>query len=109
MAEAFSTVPAVGDPVTASWASSVGDNQVIVDTGGVTITPVANTQTTLAVTFNKVFPSTPAVFLQLETGVVAGATIFADVNPKSTTGFTLVVMASSATARNFRWLAILAH
>lgn len=77
------------------------------DTGTVNITPVANTTTTLAVSFNFTFPSAPAVYLQIRTAIGSGATVFPTVSGETTSGFTLSIMASTTTARNIRWLALL--
>lgn len=98
---------AVGDKATAATVNNLIANEVIIDSGTVTITPsAANTPTSQAVTFNKTFPSAPKIMLTANTSV--GPVVSAlGYTGASTTGFTAWLTCTNTTARVVAWMAVL--
>lgn len=96
---------AAGDEVTASGlnAHAFPGNQM--QSGTVTITPVANTPTSLAVTFPTAFTTTPAVVASLMSDVAGSTVQGVSVSSVSTTGFTVWVYRTDTTATVVHWLA----
>lgn len=74
--------------------------------GRETVTPVANTQTTYAVTFPAGrFTVTPNVVLTADTTVMGSQVQGISVNNISTTGFTIYVLRTNATNTLIQWIA----
>lgn len=94
-----------GDPVTAAklnasaWAG--GDMQ----TGTVSITPVASTPTSLAVTFPRAFSAAPTVVVMPVTDKPYSEVRGAAVSSISTTGFTAWIYRTNTTATTVAWIA----
>jgi len=106
MAISFTTQPAVGDKATAAAQDNLCSNEMLNDSGSSTITPSdANVTTSLAMTFNKTFPSAPRVICQFTTGISSTATCFVWPTSVTTTGFTLNINRSTTTATSVTWLA----
>lgn len=77
----------------------------MVQSGSATITPVANVDTSLVVTFPTAFPSAPKVVLTPYTTVPWTTVKAVSVSNVTTTGFTLWVLRNSATAFPVHWMA----
>lgn len=110
MAATFGTRPTGGTTVsTTLFGGPVWDNQLIADSGSISITPVANTPTSGTITFAKTFPSTPLVFITANTSVPGTVVTGVSVNSISTTGATGWVTRTNTTATTLQWFAVLTH
>jgi hypothetical protein len=77
-----------------------------VQSGAVTITPVANSPTSAAVTFSPAFLATPLVLVAPMVTVPGTAVKGTAVTEASTTGFKAWVYRTSATATTLHWIAL---
>lgn len=104
----FSTAPAVGDSASAANEDNLISNEIITDSGSISITPTAlNTSTSGVVTFSKTFPSTPKVFVTVNT--TGPNVLMASATGETTTGATvwLVRASGTITATAVKWFAVL--
>lgn len=94
-----------GEPVNAARLNARQYAGQMVQSGAATITPVANVESSLAVTFPVAFPSTPKVVLTPNTSVPWTEVKSVSVSNVTTTGFTVWVLRTSATAFLVQWMA----
>ena len=94
-----------GEEVTHTKLNASAFAGAAMQSGSVTITPVANTHTTQAVTFDTAFASTPSVVLSPWTSVPGSEVKGVSVNSITTTGFTAVIYRTNTTATALHWLA----
>lgn len=94
-----------GEAVDAAKLNSRQYGGQMVQSGSATITPVANVDTSLVVTFPTAFPSAPKVVLTPYATVPWTTVKSATVSNVTTTGFTLWVLRTSATAFPVHWMA----
>ena len=78
----------------------------MVQSGDLAVTPVANTDTSVTVTFPQTFPSLPRVVLTPNTGAPWTVVKGFSVASVSTTGFTLWFHRTNSDPYSFRWLAV---
>ncbi len=94
-----------GEPVDAARLNSRQYTGSMVQAGDLVVTPVPNTNTSVAITFPIAFPSTPRVVVTPNTGSPWTAVKGFSVSNISTTGFTLWFHRTDSGAFSFRWLA----
>ena len=94
-----------GEP---AYAGVLGQSAsaLVAKSGTVTITPVANTPTSIAVTFPSAFAATPVVVACPVVTVPGSAVKGAAVTAATKTGFTAWVYRTSTTATSVAWLAL---
>ena len=81
-------------------------NGLLIQWGNTTITPVANTPTTKAVTFYTTYTDAPAVFTTSYTSVPGTSVLGDAVANITTTGFDAIITRTGATNTGVMWLAI---
>lgn len=77
----------------------------IIDAGNAIITPVANVATSLAITFNKVFETSPIVMVTANTSVIGATVQGVAVTGITTTGCTLWIYRTNTSVTNVLWMA----
>lgn len=76
-----------------------------IDSGSATITPVANTPTSIGVTFARPFDNIPNVVATPDTGVVDQVQSWG-VSNRTTSGFTMWVIRTNTTNVRMEWIAV---
>lgn len=94
-----------GEEVTHTKLNASAFAGSLMQSGTVTITPVANAATGQAVTFDTAFASTPRVVLSPADAAVGSEIKGVSVSGVSTTGFTAYVYRTNTTATALHWLA----
>lgn len=94
------------DEITHTHLNAAGWAGPEIQVGAASITPVANTVTSLAVTFPVAFSSTPTVKLSVGSGSSGSEVVEVSVFSASTTGFTLYIYRTTATVTSVQWLAV---
>ena len=95
-----------GEAITAADLNASAYQGGAMQSGGVTVTPVANTPTSLAVTFGTPFTTTPRVVATPDTSHPGDEVLGVSVSGVSTTGFTVWVYRTSTAAFPVRWAAV---
>lgn len=94
-----------GEEVTHTKLNSSAFAGALMQAGSVTITPVANTATGVAVTFDTAYASAPQVVLSAADAAIGSEVKGVSVSGISTTGFTAYVYRTNTTATVLHWLA----
>ncbi len=95
-----------GEEVTAARLNARAYVGGAVQAGRVTITPVANADTSLAVTFPTTFTSTPRVVVTADTPAPESEVKSVTISNVTTSGFTLWIRRTNTTATPVDWLAV---
>ena len=78
-----------------------------IQSGTVSITPVANTPTSITVTFPVAFASTPSVIVSAASGVVGSTVLGVGGDTETTTDFRATVYRTNTTLTTLRWIAFI--
>ncbi|MDO7487052.1 DUF859 family phage minor structural protein [Peribacillus frigoritolerans] len=82
------------------------DGNIMIATGSVNITPVANTTVSVNISFGKTFPSTPSIQVTPNTGVPYTEVRGVSFSNPTTTGCTLNLNRTNTVATTLYWVAI---
>ena len=93
---------------TNTWHNGTSGNAIKLRRGTLSITPVANSQTTVNVTFGETFPNTTNLSIHVSANTsVMGTTVQGVASSNATTsGTTLYLLRTNATSTNVSWSAI---
>lgn len=78
-----------------------------IQSGTISITPVANTPTSQTVTFPVAFSSTPRVICSPASGVVGSTVLGVGADTETTTNFRATVYRTNTTITTIRWIAFI--
>lgn len=95
-----------GNEITHTHLNSTAWNGPQIQAGASSITPVANTVTSLAVTFPTAFSAAPTVVLTIGAGSDGDEIQEVSVASVSTTGFTIWIYRTTTTVTSVQWLAV---
>ncbi|MFB7142675.1 hypothetical protein ACFCYN_24000 [Gottfriedia sp. NPDC056225] len=84
----------------------IHEGNVIIQTGAVSITPVANTPTSIAVTYPKPFPTLPSVQVTPNTGVPESEVKMVSFGNPTVNGFNAFIYRTNTNATTLYWVAI---
>jgi hypothetical protein len=94
-----------GDEITAAKLNANAYPGVDMQAGRVTITPVANTPTSIAVTFPRPFATAPKVVVTADASLPGSEVLGAGATSITTTGFTAWIYRTNTTVGRLNWIA----
>ena len=87
-----------------SWETLVGTTRIA--TGSASITPVANTHTTVTVSYGQTFASAPRIVATPQTAVPGTTVQGVGVSDVTTTNFKITLLRTNTTTTSVHWIAI---